>query len=118
MDSFAGFFRDALNNFPFMVAVLSWAIAQCIKVFYYWIAEKDLDLWHLVEAGGMPSSHSALVCSLTAALGLMYGATSPYFAISFIFAVIVMYDAMGVRRLAGKQALILNRMIEKGMIKS
>ena len=110
--------KALMINFPFMIAMLSLAIAQMIKIIYYWNVDGKIDLWHFVEAGGMPSAHSAMVCSLTMSLGLVNGFSSPFFALAIIFSIIVMYDAMGVRRLAGKQALVLNKMIEEGKISS
>lgn len=110
--------KALMLNFPFMIALLSMVVAQMIKIIYYWIVDGEFNLWHFTEAGGMPSAHSAMVCSLTMSLGLVYGFSSPLFALAFIFSIVVVYDAMGVRRLAGKQALVLNRMIEEEKISS
>ena len=79
--------------------------------FYEWVVNKKIDFHRLFGAGGMPSSHSAVVCSLAALIGRNLGYGSPEFAMGVILALIVMYDACGVRRAAGKQASILNKII-------
>lgn len=101
-----------MGNFPFVAVVISWFLAQSIKVIIYWIVDKEFSLWHFFEAGGMPSAHSASVTALTLGIALTYSFASPLFTISLVFALIVMYDATGVRRAAGKQALILNRIVD------
>ena len=73
---------------------------------------KKLNIRRIIGSGGMPSSHSALVCSLATTLAITEGIGSPIFAVSIAFALVVMYDASGVRRAAGKQARILNKIIE------
>ncbi len=98
------------NKF-FFVAFIAWLIAQVAKVILTLIIEKELNLYRLVGSGGMPSSHSSFVMGLTASLGLEYGWESPYFAMALVFSLVVMYDASGVRRAVGKQAIILNTMI-------
>ena len=74
--------------------------------------QRRLNLRVLAETGGMPSSHTAIVMGLTTALGRIHGLSSPVFAIALIFSFVVMYDAAGVRRAAGRQAAILNRLVE------
>lgn len=101
-----------LNNFTFIIVIIAWFLAQSIKVVLYWIEEKRLNMWHFFDAGGMPSAHSATVTSLTLSIALTQGWSSPFFTISLVFALIVMYDATGVRRAAGKQALILNKIVD------
>jgi len=101
-----------LTNFPFVAVVVSWFIAQSLKVFFYWHEEGNFSLWHFFEAGGMPSAHSASVTALTLAIAMTQGFSSPIFTVSLVFALIVMYDATGVRRAAGKQAEILNRVVD------
>jgi len=86
-----------LSNEVLLTAVISMFIAQVIKIIYYYILEKKLNWHHIFEAGGMPSSHSALVCSLTLMVGLREGFDSVLFAAVAVFAAIVMYDAMKVR---------------------
>jgi acid phosphatase family membrane protein YuiD len=87
-------------------------IAQVMKVVEDSLRHRRLDLRRLATSGGMPSSHTALVLSLTTVIGSKRGLNSPEFAISAIFSVVVMYDATGVRRAAGHQARVLNRMID------
>lgn len=101
-----------LANFVLVAVVISWFFAQAIKVVIYRFLEGKWNLWHFFEAGGMPSTHSASVTALTLAVALAYGLNSPLFAISLVFALIVMYDATGVRRAAGKQAEILNKIVD------
>ena len=106
------FIYSLLNNFSFIVVVVAGGLAQIIKLYIYWIKERELNIWHMFEAGGMPSSHSASVTALTLSIGLTQGWNSPLFTVSLVFALIVMYDATGVRRSAGQQALILNKIID------
>ena len=91
---------------------LAWTIAQVSKVILTSVRQRRLNLRVLAETGGMPSSHSAIVMGLTAAIGKHAGPSSPQFAIALIFSVVVMYDAAGLRRAAGRQAAILNRLVE------
>ena len=93
-------------------ALLAWAIAQVLKVCIISVRKRHLDLRVLAETGGMPSSHSAIVAALTTAVGRLNGVTSDVFAIALIFSIVVMYDAQGVRRAAGRQAAILNRLVD------
>lgn len=97
------------HNYVLTVAVVSWCAAQIIKTFIHFIQTKSFNPERLFGAGGMPSSHSALVCSATIALCRKCGFDSSEFAIMFILAMIVMYDAMGVRRSAGLHAREINR---------
>ena len=93
-------------------AFLAWAIAQVTKVLYTSIRQRRLNLRVLAETGGMPSSHAAIVMGLTSAVGRVDGVGSGTFAIALIFSFVVMYDAQGVRRAAGRQAAVLNRLVE------
>ena len=92
--------------------VIAWVIAQVFKVLVETYRRRTLDLRILAAMGGMPSSHTAMVMALTTAIGRLNGATSPVFALALIFSLVVMYDAAGVRRAAGQQAAILNRIVE------
>jgi acid phosphatase family membrane protein YuiD len=92
--------------------VVAWLIAQVIKVVEDSARHRRVDLRRLASAGGMPSSHTALVVALTTVIGSKRGINSPEFALSAIFSVVVMYDATGVRRAAGMQARVLNRIID------
>lgn len=93
---------------PFMV----WFGIQLFKLIYDLVVTKKFNFKRILQAGGMPSSHSAVVVSLTTMIAKEEGITSPLFGIALIFSFIVMYDAAGVRRAAGKQAKLLNRIIE------
>jgi acid phosphatase family membrane protein YuiD len=93
-------------------ALVAWVIAQATKVALTSIGERRLNLRVLAETGGMPSSHTALVMGLTSAVGRVNGVGSAPFAIALIFSIVVMYDAQGVRRAAGRQAAVLNRVVE------
>ncbi len=97
-----------LGNKILDVVVVAWFIAQFYKVVSSIIIEKKINIHRFWETGGMPSSHSATVSSLATAVGIAQGINSVYFAISVIFAIIVMHDASGIRRAAGKQAGVLN----------
>ena len=107
-----GIFNQIIHNKCLMVPIILWCIVQILKFFIELIRNKKVDLKRLVGAGGMPSSHSAIVCSLASCIGKEYGFDSGLFAISLIFAFVVMYDACGVRRAAGKQAGILNKILD------
>lgn len=100
------------ENQVLWVATLSWFIAQLIKVAHTFIFEKRIDFARFVGSGGMPSSHSSFVMGLTTSVGLTNGWDSTYFAICICFSLVIMYDAAGVRRSVGKQAIILNKMVE------
>ncbi len=101
-----------LENPYFVVPLIAWGIAQASKVIIDSVLLHRLSVRRLATAGGMPSSHSALVVSLTTIIGRLEGVQSPLFAVSLIFSSVVMYDATGVRRAAGQQAMILNRLID------
>lgn len=94
------------------IVFVSWFIAQFWKVITSLVKEKKINFKRFLESGGMPSSHTSSVTSLVTAIGILRGANSLEFAISFVFALIVMYDASGVRRAAGKQASILNKITD------
>lgn len=102
-----------LDNRILISAFIAWVIAQVSKTLYELIRERKLMLGKLVSSGGMPSSHSALVTGLATATGRVDGLGSATFAIAFVLAAIVMYDAAGVRRAVSIQARILNQMIDE-----
>lgn len=95
-----------------LAPLVAWTVAQTAKVVIYSIREHRLNLRVLAVTGGMPSSHSAIVMGMTTAVGKHAGITSAPFAIALIFSFVVMYDAAGLRRAAGRQAAILNRLVE------
>lgn len=106
------FFRDLFSNCIFISAVCGWLVAQILKTTIYLILNKQFAAERLVGDGGMPSSHSATVCALSTAAYLNYGAGSYEFAIALVLALIVMHDAMGVRRETGIHASVLNEMLQ------
>jgi len=103
---------DLLHNVVFITAAAAWAIAQVIKTIIDLSINKKLNLERLVGSGGMPSCHSATVCSLATISLLIHGAGSFEFAVTAMLAIIVMYDARGVRRETGTQAVIINEIME------
>jgi acid phosphatase family membrane protein YuiD len=105
--------KALFENRILVASFFAWAITQLTKTVYELIRYRELRLSRLVSAGGMPSSHSALVMGLATATGRIAGFGSAVFAISLVLAVIVMYDAAGVRRAVSIQARILNQMIEE-----
>jgi acid phosphatase family membrane protein YuiD len=94
-------------------ATLAWAIAQTLKFLIYSVRDRRVSLHYLTTMGGMPSTHSATVAGLATAVGIREGLRSTSFAIAFVFAIVVMYDAAGVRRAAMAQAKILNQIIDE-----
>ena len=104
---------EILENHVFVVAVVAWAIAQALKVIVLLIRTRKFDLSRLVGSGGMPSSHSALVTSLAAAIAQADGVRSSSFALAAVFAAVVMYDAAGIRQAVSIQARMLNRLIDE-----
>ncbi|MDY6805731.1 MAG: divergent PAP2 family protein [Cyanobacteriota bacterium] len=106
-------FSDILNNYVLWVALLACVVAQLLKVVVELATVGKVKVQALVTTGGMPSAHSALVSALATGVGQTMGWGSPDFAIACMFAVIVMYDAAGVRQAAGKQARILNQIIDE-----
>lgn len=106
------FLDDMSRNTILLSAIIGWTVAQILKTLLYMCLTKEFVAERLVGSGGMPSSHSATVCALATAAGIQYGGSSFEFAIALIFAIVVMYDAIGVRRETGIQAKVLNEMIE------
>ena len=107
-----------INNYIIQVTFASWVTAQVLKTIINTALTKSFKAERLVGAGGMPSSHSALVVALTIATAKQCGVSSADFAIASAFAAVVMYDAMGVRRAAGEQAKIINRMVDEWLDKT
>ena len=105
-------FRYFISNPMINVGVVSWAIAQSLKTLIHFIQHKEFDRSRLSGAGGMPSSHSAVTCSVLLTAYFMYGLESPVVAVAFILALIVMYDATGVRWNAGQHAKAINYIVE------
>ena len=101
-----------LGNRILMTSVLGWLIAQVLKTIIHYIVSGEMVAERLTGSGGMPSSHSATVCALALSVAFNCGVDSPEFAIALIVAIIVMYDARGVRRETGIQAELLNDMLK------
>ncbi len=95
------------------VVFIAWFIAQFYKLLSCVVTERRLDIRRMWGTGGMPSSHSSTVTSLAASVAIVEGETSTLFAIALIFSGVVMYDAAGIRRAAGKQAGVLNKIVER-----
>ena len=106
------FIEDLLHNRIFVAAICGWFVAQVLKTLIHMWFNRKFVAERLVGSGGMPSSHSATVCALAAAAGMEYGGGSFQFAMAAVFAIVVMYDAIGVRRETGIQAKVLNEMME------
>ena len=104
------------NNQIMLCALLSWFIAQVLKIPTNLITEKRLDWKRLLGSGGMPSSHTSFVVALTIMVGAVEGFGSALFAVSFTLAAIVMYDATGVRRETGTQAQVINEILRNVFI--
>ncbi len=102
---------EIVTNRYIYIPILLWFFIQLFKVLWDLIKDHKFDFKRILGAGGMPSSHSAVVCSLAILIGREYGFSSPIFALAIVFAIVVMYDACGVRRAAGKQAKLLNKII-------
>ena len=103
---------DIFSNRAILAAAAAWATAQILKVILTLIVSKKIDYSRMVGSGGMPSSHSAMVCALVTAIGFREGFTSSIFALALGFACVVMYDAAGVRRSTGKNAAVINHLLD------
>ena len=106
---FTGFF---MQNRILSVTIVAWVLTQTIKVTLGVIREKKFDFRWLIGTGGMPSSHAAGATALALSSGLDLGFSSPIFALAFVFALVTMFDAQGVRHSTGKQAEILNKVMD------
>jgi len=106
------FFTALKKNEVFLAALFAWLLAQTIKVIIGIIQKRRFNFKWFVGTGGMPSSHAATVSALATSIGLIYGFSSAFFAVTFFFAFIIMFDAQGVRRQSGRQAGVLNKIIE------
>jgi uncharacterized protein len=106
-----------LGNRPLMSAFAAWLVAQVLKTLIFAYLERKVNWRRMVETGGLPSAHSALVVGLATGVGLNDGWHSTSFAISLVYALVVMYDAIGIRREAGKHADLLNELLMISVIK-
>jgi len=107
-----GFWEEVFDNEILWITIISWSVAQCIKIIIGIVREKRFNFKWIVGTGGMPSSHAAGVSALATTLGLNIGFDSPYFALAAIFAFITMFDAQTSRRSIGVQARVLNKIVE------
>ena len=105
-------FSAAINNPILQAAFFGWLAAQVLKVVFVFIKEKKIDYTKMISSGGMPSSHSSLVVAVATAVGRYAGTGSTAFGLAVAFAVVVMYDAANVRREAGRQGRLLNKIVE------
>ena len=105
-----GFISEILNNKILGISMFAWFLAQFLKIFTF--SEKKIKFSRIVSSGGMPSSLSSFVTSLSTLVGMELGFNSIEFAIVAVFSIIIMYDASGVRRAVGKQAAVLNQIID------
>ena len=106
-------FSQIFQNHVLWVALVACISAQILKLVFEFAQHRSINPKVLVETGGMPSAHSALVTALACGVGQTIGWNTPAFAATAVFAVIVMYDAAGVRQAAGKQAKILNQILDE-----
>jgi hypothetical protein len=96
-----------------LISVCAWFVSQLLKVIIGMVQKKHVDFRYLINSGGMPSSHSALVCALATSVAAIEGIGSASFGIATILALVVMYDAAGVRRSVGRLSAIMNRMVRE-----
>lgn len=106
------FFQEILSNRVFWVTFLAWALSCIIKGLLECIKQKRIIITRFLGSGGMPSSHSTIVMSLAVAVGLEQGFGTPLFAVCSVLALVVMYDASGIRRAAGQQAQMINAILD------
>ena len=112
MHSIAGI----LNNHVLFAGLIGWFLAQALKIPIHYLVEKEWDWSRFHGSGGMPSSHTAMVVSTTIMLGALYGFDTPLFAVAAVFSSVVMYDATGVRRETGRQAQVINQILQDVLI--
>jgi acid phosphatase family membrane protein YuiD len=109
---------DLGNNKVLMISLCAWAVAQVLKVIVVLVQERRLAWNYFVTSGGMPSAHSATVCALATSVAMLDGVGSVYFSIAVVLAIIVMYDAAGVRQSVGQQSAVLNRLVREHSFKA
>ena len=109
--------QEMLANQILISSVIGWVVAQVLKTIIDCTLNHGFSPERLVGSGGMPSSHSSTVCALVVSSAICCGVSSPEFAVSFVLAAVVMYDAIGVRQETGKQARLLNMILEQDFFK-
>ena len=107
---------EIFSNHVLIAALIGWFVAQGLKIPIHYLVEHEWDIHRFHGSGGMPSSHTAMMVSTSLMLGSLYGFDSAAFAITAVLACIVMYDATGVRRETGKQAMVINRILQDVLI--
>ena len=107
-----GVILEILSNRVIQAAALAWAVAQALKVMLTLAISRRFDKSRVLGSGGMPSSHSAMVCAMLMTIGFREGFASSIFALAVCFAGVVMYDAAGVRRSTGKNAAVINQLMD------
>ena len=106
------FWQDLFSNYIIFILMIAWLVAQVLKFFIHLLVEREFRIERIFGDGGMPSAHSATVSSLVVMCGWSVGVGSAVFAVSLILAIIVMHDATGVRREAGKQATAVKQLAD------
>lgn len=106
-------FWRVIYNPVFVTSFIAWFIAQFLKMFTCYPKEKKIIISRIFSSSGMPSSHTATIISATATIGIIYGYDIAIFALALVFSLIVMYDAAGVRYETGKQATLINFLVEE-----
>ena len=104
--------NNIFANIPLIAAVIACALAQLLKPVFSKLSGHKFSYHQLLSTGGMPSSHTSAVIALTSSIASLYGVENVAFAISFVFSIIVMHDAMNIRMEAGKQAKVINEWSE------
>ena len=107
-----GVILEILGNRVIQAAALAWAVAQALKVMLTLAISRRFDKSRVLGSGGMPSSHSAMTCAMLMTIGFREGFSSSIFALAFCFSGVVMYDAAGVRRSTGRNAAVINQMMD------
>lgn len=110
--------QELLANQALISSVIAWLVAQVLKTFIDFAMNGSLSPERMVGSGGMPSSHSSTVCALVVSTAICYGVSGFEFGVSFVLASVVMYDAIGVRRETGKQAKLLNLIMQQDFFKT
>ncbi len=105
-------FSDLIGNKVLIISACTWGITQILKVLIILVQERRLAWNYFTTSGGMPSSHSATVCALCTSIAMIEGTGSVFFSIATVLAIIVMYDAAGIRQSVGQQSVIINRIVK------
>jgi len=113
LNNFLNIIIQIITHKIFYTTFFTWLLAQTLKVIIFFITKHKFDFRLFVGTGGMPSSHTEAVSAITTTIGLYSGFDSPVFMVSLCYAIIVISDALGVRRAAGKQATLLNKMMDE-----